>query len=463
MSPLKTIQERRPLAGSALACSVHSLGGSDGAIATASGYSGPIRVAGGVPGDRGVVRVLHSGQHGAWARWLRLDEPSSYRRAAECAAVLRCGGCPWQMVDAEMQRQTRLDAINLHLHRWLGPVEPSWAPLQEMSVGYRSRAQVVLGRKRGRIVWGFWGPGSQELAAVELCPAHLRSVDQALNRAADELDRAGVPVAGEADGIGATGLIYRIDPRSELGMLTVLCGDVETLRPAVQGLSEIPGVVGVFAAPVARKGGPPVGERAIHLAGALRAPLAWQLAAADLPDLELQLGPTAFVQTRHDAAEGLIAAVAAMLPSEGPGLLDLFSGAGVFGLALRQRFAEVWLVEREGPSIADAQVNVDLLEAGNVRVCPGDAAEVLAQLHRDGATFGCAVVDPPRAGCGPEVVKQLSAIPSLRQIAYVSCGQSGLQRDVAAFAEHGWRITAVQALEMFPHTPHAEVLVQLSR
>lgn len=460
---MKTIEHRRPLAGSALACSVHSLGGSDGALATASGYDGPIRVAGGVPGDRGVVRVLHSGQHGAWGRWLRLDVPSPQRRVPECAAVLRCGGCPWQMVDTALQRQTRLDAINLRLHRWLGAVEARWVPLQEMSVGYRSRAQVVLGRKRGRVVWGFWGPGSQELAAVELCPAHLRSVDQVLNRAADALDRAGVPVADEQDGVGASGLSYRIDPRSEIGALTVLCGDVAALTPAVAALAAIPGVAGVFAAPVARKGGPPLGERAVHLAGQAQAPLHWRLGDAGLDDLELWLGATAFVQTRHDAAEALIAAVAQALPERGDGLLDLYCGAGVFGLALRQRFARLWLVEREGPSVADARSNAARLGAAHVEVHAGDAAEVLAALRTQGAAPGCAVVDPPRAGCGAEVIDRLSDLASLTQIAYVSCGQSGLQRDVAAFAARGWRVAGVQAIEMFPHTPHAEVLVQLVR
>ncbi len=457
---------KRALEGTALSCTVVSLGGSDGALATADGITLPIRVANGVPGDRGSVRVLHSGQHGAWTRWLHIDEPSLYRRAAECSAVARCGGCPWQMVDVELQRETRLQRLKVSLAKWLSePVarQASWATLLPMTVGYRSRAQVVLGRKRGRIVWGFWAPGSQELVAVDLCPVHLRSVDQVINRAADELDRAGIAVAEEGSGPTATGLIWRSDPRSEQGLLTVLCSDPQLIAPAAQRLAEIPGVVGVFAAPVARKGGPAVGDAAVLLAGEPRAALTWRFRQSDLPELTLELGATAFVQTRHDAAESLVEAVAAMLPKQGQGLLDLYSGVGVFGLALRDRFAKVWLAERDGPAMEDARHNAALLQADHAEICCGDAATVLDQLLVQGAPFSAAVVDPPRAGCGQAVVDRLSDAAHLTDIAYVSCGQAGLERDVGAFAARGWQVAQLLAIDMFPHTPHAEAVVHLRR
>lgn len=457
---------KRALAGSALPCTVVSLGGSDGALATAEGIGAPIRVASGVPGDRGTVRILHSGQHGAWGRWLHIDEPSLYRRAAECAAVGRCGGCPWQMVDPELQRQTRLDRLKHSLANWLsGPVakQAAWATVLPMTVGYRTRAQVVLGRKRGRIVWGFWAPGSQDLVAVDLCPAHLRSVDQVINRAADELNRAGIPVAEESEGPTATGIIWRSDPRSEQGLLTVLCGDPQLIAPAAERLAAIPGVLGVFAAPSARRGGPPVSESAVLLAGAPRAALTWRFRNSDLPELTMELGASAFVQTRHDAAESLVEVVAAMLPVQGQGLLDLYSGVGVFGLALRHRFAKVWLAERDGPAMEDARHNRELLGAVHVEAHCGDAATVLEQLLAQGAEFTAAVVDPPRAGCGQAVVDRLSEATHLTDIAYVSCGQAGLERDIAAFVGRGWQLAKLQAIEMFPHTPHVEAVVHLRR
>ena len=457
---------KRALAGSALSCTVVSLGGSDGALATADGIAGPIRVASGVPGDRGTVRVLHSGQHGAWARWLHIEEPSLYRRAAECSAVGRCGGCPWQMVDPELQRQERLDRLKKVLANWLPESvakQASWAQVLPMTVGYRSRAQVVLGRKRGRIVWGFWAPGSQELVAVELCPAHLRSVDQVLNRAADALDRAGIPVADESEGPTATGIIWRTDPRSEQGLLTILCGDPALIAPAAERLAEIPGVRGVFAAPVARRGGPPISEAATLLAGEPHSEVTWRFRNSGLPELTLQLGASAFVQTRHDAAETLVDVVAGMLPAQGAGLLDLYSGVGVFGLALRHRYAKVWLAEREGPAIEDARRNADLLGADHVETHGGDATAILDQLLAQGAGFTAAVVDPPRAGCGAAVANRLSDAAELLDIAYVSCGQSGLERDIAAFVSRGWQVVKLQAVEMFPHTPHAEAVLHLRR
>jgi len=70
-------------------------------------------------------------------------------------------------------------------------------------------------------------------------------------------------------------------------------------------------------------------------------------------------------------------------------------------------------------------------------------------------------LDPPRAGVHAKVVEALLlAMP--KKIIYVSCNPSSQARDLALMQEY-YRITAVQPVDMFPHTHHVENIVKLER
>jgi 23S rRNA (uracil1939-C5)-methyltransferase len=69
------------------------------------------------------------------------------------------------------------------------------------------------------------------------------------------------------------------------------------------------------------------------------------------------------------------------------------------------------------------------------------------------------IVDPPRAGMHPDVVSTiLRAAPA--RIVYVSCNPASQARDIAMMSEQ-YRITAVQPVDMFPHTQHVENICKL--
>ena len=71
------------------------------------------------------------------------------------------------------------------------------------------------------------------------------------------------------------------------------------------------------------------------------------------------------------------------------------------------------------------------------------------------------ITDPPRAGMHPDVVKTiLRAQP--KRVVYVSCNPATQARDLADMDE-SYKVTAVQPVDMFPHTPHVENVVLLER
>ena len=71
------------------------------------------------------------------------------------------------------------------------------------------------------------------------------------------------------------------------------------------------------------------------------------------------------------------------------------------------------------------------------------------------------VLDPPRAGAGPEVVAAVAA-RGPRAIAYVACDPAALARDVRALREHGYGVGALRAFDLFPHTHHVECVALLT-
>ena len=69
------------------------------------------------------------------------------------------------------------------------------------------------------------------------------------------------------------------------------------------------------------------------------------------------------------------------------------------------------------------------------------------------------IVDPPRAGMHEDVVKViLNASPET--IVYVSCNPATQARDLAML-DVKYKVTAVQPVDMFPHTHHVENVVKL--
>jgi tRNA/tmRNA/rRNA uracil-C5-methylase (TrmA/RlmC/RlmD family) len=70
------------------------------------------------------------------------------------------------------------------------------------------------------------------------------------------------------------------------------------------------------------------------------------------------------------------------------------------------------------------------------------------------------VLDPPRTGAGGPVAAAIaSARP--RAVAYVACDPVALARDVATFAEHGYQLQELVALDLFPTTHHVECVALL--
>jgi len=68
------------------------------------------------------------------------------------------------------------------------------------------------------------------------------------------------------------------------------------------------------------------------------------------------------------------------------------------------------------------------------------------------------IVDPPRKGLDPKIIQETK---DLKQILYLSCNPDSLKRDIEDLKKLGWKTQDVKGYELFPNTPHVEILVSL--
>ena len=138
---------------------------------------------------------------------------------------------------------------------------------------------------------------------------------------------------------------------------------------------------------------------------------------------------------------------------------DLYGGVGTIALHLADRAAHVTCVESYAESARLAEHNIAANGASNVAAV---AADVLAFLSEQPAgRFDIVVADPPRAGMGPEVCRELLRLRPHR-IVYVSCNALTQRADARALSS-GYRLTELRGYDMFSQTPHMEALAVFER
>jgi len=180
----------------------------------------------------------------------------------------------------------------------------------------------------------------------------------------------------------------------------------------------------------------------------------------ELCDLRFEISPYAFFQTNTLAAEQLYGVVARMADlSQQPVIYDLYSGTGTIGMILAQAgAAQVFGLEEIESAVEDARRNAERNDVENCSFQAGKVEALLAELLESHPP-DMAVLDPPRAGLHPKVVKMLLA-QRIPQLLYVSCSPSALVRDLEGLLE-AYEVKEVQPVDLFPQTGHVETVVKL--
>ena len=143
-------------------------------------------------------------------------------------------------------------------------------------------------------------------------------------------------------------------------------------------------------------------------------------------------------------------------------VIDAYCGTGTIGIFASRSAKEVIGVESNRDAVRDAIQNAKRNAADNVRFYTADAGEFLQGMAQSGARADVVILDPPRAGSDKRFLSSLCRLAPER-VVYVSCNPETLSRDLDDLTAHGYRVTKIQPVDMFPHTEHVECVVLMSR
>ncbi|MEB4210853.1 TRAM domain-containing protein [Mycobacterium sp. 94-17] len=170
---------------------------------------------------------------------------------------------------------------------------------------------------------------------------------------------------------------------------------------------------------------------------------------------------TAFWQA-HRAAAGVYSELVADWAQPGAGMRawDLYGGAGVFAAVLGEavgRSGRVLSVDTSRASTRAARAA--LADLTQVQVVTDSVRRVLA-AQRGGADV--AVLDPPRAGAGRDIIDLLAAA-DVSRVVHIGCEAASFARDIGIYLRHGYTVERIRVFDAFPLTHHTECIALLTR
>ncbi len=177
-------------------------------------------------------------------------------------------------------------------------------------------------------------------------------------------------------------------------------------------------------------------------------------------DRRFRVDATGFWQVHPGAAATLVEAVLTGLdPQSGETALDLYSGVGLFAAFLADAGCAVLAVESDPAAVKNARRNLHDLPA--VTIEGGKVGRVLGSAIRQGLeSVDLVVLDPPRTGAGPDVVRAVTGL-SPRRVVYVACDPAALARDLRVFLDEGYLLSGLRAFDLFGMTHHIECVAVL--
>ncbi|MEM7200601.1 MAG: 23S rRNA (uracil(1939)-C(5))-methyltransferase RlmD [Planctomycetota bacterium] len=416
-----------------------------------------------VPGDH-VEVVLGRKRRGHYqSRVLQLLQPGLPRREPPCSHFGHCGGCRWQDLNETHQLALKegmvREALQAHevdpgvWHDILGAASPlRYRNKMEFSFGADRAGKRFLGlHERGRF---------DRVFDLESCHLQHESGDRvvaSVRRHAADLELS-IYHLRHHEGLLRFLVVRRTEHHGQLMVNLVVSEyprpDVDALVDRV--LDDVPDITTFIVTLHTGRAQTARGQREFVRTGSGHM-------LEECNGLTFEVSPHAFLQPNTRQAEVLYRQVlAAAGPLDGVAALDLYCGIGSISMHLARSADRVIGIEEVADAVLDAKRNAKRNDLTNCQFVAGRVEDLLPGFAAAGARFALAVVDPPRAGLHDRALAALVGLAPTA-IVYVSCNPQQLAVDLRALVEGGYRVEHIQPVDLFPQTPHCEVVARLTR
>ncbi len=368
--------------------------------------------------------------------------PSPERIGADCPHFLTCGGCHYQHIPHAAQLRYKEEILRETLRRigkidFTGPIvahaSPPW--------GYRNRARWKV-RETGpndAPEIGYFQADSMALVPVVTCPILSPRLLATLEAVRDLLATGGLPTSlREVEAFA--------DERDDSILLTLTYGKFPKATGDTHRIlrERIPTLASALFQDVSQNRMELIGPGFLTYA---------------VGDFRYRVSHLSFFQVNRFLV-GEMAQAVAEAAGTGEVAFDVFAGVGLFSLPLSRQFGRVIAAESNPVAVHDFKANAGApanRATNKLDIRETDSVDFLRGFRQKP---DCVVLDPPRAGLGPEGTAALRKLGSAT-IVYVSCEPSTLARDLAVLVAQGYALSVVHAFDLFPQTFHIESMVKL--
>ena len=398
--------------------------------------------------------------------YIEILEKAPYEIDAECKHFEFCGGCTWQNIPYEKQLELKSKLVNRLLQDRVGRKEGFFGIVgSPVTFEYRNKMELTFGNSEinGPLTLGLHKRGSfYDIITVFDCKLMDGNFRKIIKATLELFAKDSLTFYHKKTHIGfLRNLIIRKGEFTGELLINLVTSsqsdyDMEKWSEMIMNLeldSKITGIIHTINDNISDTVNSEeerilYGERDFN---------------EKILGLNFKISPYSFFQTNSLGAELLYSKVREFISdTKGKVIFDLFSGTGTIGQIVSKDAAYVYGIELIEEAVVKANENTRLNNIKNCEFIAGDVFEKLKDLSQREIVPDIIILDPPRPGVGNKALEKILEYET-DKIIYVSCNPKTLATDLDVFIEHGYEVINGVCIDMFPHTPHVETVVELSK
>jgi 23S rRNA (uracil1939-C5)-methyltransferase len=408
-------------------------------------------------GEVAIVEVIQKRNY-MDAKIIRIAEKSKGRVTPSCTHFNQCGGCQLQHISYEQQSEFKQNTVEKLMNSY-HKVNKILTMKEPYLYRNKIHSTAALDAK-GKIITGMYEKNTHNVIPIEKCVIQDSRADEITASIRQIMNTYKVRPFNEDTGEGflrhilvKTGFVS-----NQIMVVLVVASQVFVGKKNFVSLllKKHPDITTIVMNVNDRKTSVVLGDNEKVLFGK-------GYIEDTLCGCVFQISPKSFYQINPIQTEVLYNKAIEMAKLKGnEEVIDAYCGIGTISLIVSSKVKNVIGVELNKDAVRDAVNNAKINKISNVNFYNDDAGNFMDDLASKKQKIDTVFMDPPRSGSDEKFLSSMINLEP-RQIIYISCNPTSQERDLRYLTKHGYMVSEIQPVDMFPQTAHVECVVKLEK